>query len=115
MKAPWLLLLAFLGTHPAAVQQPAPYTYQGTVQAVRPRTRELDLLTGVGQVMRVIHMRVVPATTLVAGDRTMTLAEVIPGDIVRVDCRLADSGLVADRIERIGHLGPGGAPEPRRP
>ncbi len=109
LAATWLIVLA-TPNHPgaAAAQQAAtpPYTYQGTVQAVRPRPGELDLLTGVGEALRIVRLRVVPATQISSAGQTVRLAQLEPGDIIRTVCRQTDTGLVADQIEKLGHQGP---------
>ncbi len=117
LAAAWFMVLAAPSLPgAAAAQQPAPppppYTYQGTVQAVRPKPGELDLLTGVGEALRIVHLRVVPATQIVSAGQPIRLAQLEPGDIVRTVCRQTDAGLVADQIEKLGHQGPPGEQDP---
>ena len=93
-----LLLLPLLASAaadrraPAATQAAATYTYQGTVHTVDPKTSSLDLITGVGMALRLVHMRALPATPL---------PDLKPGDVVRVDCHRTAAGLVADRIQKL--------------
>jgi len=82
-----------------AAQRELPYTYQGTVHAVKARTGSLDILTGVGHAMRIVRMRTLPTTMIASEGGTISLGDLAPGDVVRADCRLTDAGLVADRIE----------------
>jgi len=82
----------------ASAQAEEPHTYRGTVHAVQPGA--LDLVTGVGYALRVVHIRT-PQTTVVArGGVSLHVSELKPGDVVRADCRLTDTGLVAERIEQ---------------
>lgn len=105
----FLTFLAFLGlTHLSAAQQQVPPTYppsyQGTVQAVRRQAGEVDLLTGVGEALRVLHLRVIPATLISSGGGSATVADILPGDLIRVECHQTPGGLVADRIEKLGRI-----------
>lgn len=77
-----------------AAQPAASYTYQGTIHAFTANTGSLDLITGVGMALRIVHVTVAPAAGL-AG------LEFKPGDVVRMECHRTDTGLVADRIERV--------------
>jgi hypothetical protein len=81
----------------AAAQQQLPYTYHGTVRAVKAGT--MDLITGVGYALRVVHMRTLSTTSVTNAGALVKLGDVQPGDIVRADCRMTDRGLIADRIE----------------
>lgn len=115
---PWLIAGLTLGfSHPpSSASRQAAYTYQGTVQAVRPRSGELDLLTGVGHALRVVRLRAVAATDMSSAGQKITLAQVQVGDIVRAECHQTDAGLVADRIEKLGRFGAEpGAPGGRSP
>ena len=94
-----IVLLPALTLAPAdgraqGAQPAASYTYQGTVHAFTANTRSLDLITGVGMALRIVHVTVAPAAG-VAG------LEFKPGDVVRMECHRTDTGLVADRIERV--------------
>lgn len=104
-------LLAFLAaTQLGAAQQPPPPryppSYQGTVQSVRPSAGEVDLLTGVGEALRVLRLRVVPATQITSGGGVATLADILPGDLIRADCHHTPQGLIADRIEKLERARP---------
>jgi hypothetical protein len=81
----------------APAQQDVPYVYQGTVQAVQGGA--VDLITGVGHALRLVHMRTLPTTEIATANGAASLSVLRPGDIVRADCRKTDAGLVADRIE----------------
>ena len=93
------LLSSLLAQAPSS-PQPAAYTYQGTVQAVQPKTASFDLIIGVGFALRVVHMRTLPATQFARGGARMSLADLKPGDVVRAECRMTATGLVADRVEK---------------
>jgi hypothetical protein len=89
-------------------QQPAPpqdttqlYVYTGTVHAVQSQTGSLDLITGMGHALRLVHIRTLPATQTMSGVATIRFADLAPGDKLRADCRMTPSGLIADRIEKL--------------
>jgi hypothetical protein len=92
---------------PSAAQQPAAYVYNGTVQTVRSDPGTVDVITGVGEALRMVHMNVVSTTTIEAAGRRLTLGELKPGDVIHAECRLTAQGMVADKIERVP---PGGSP-----
>ncbi len=82
----------------ATAQAEEPHTYRGTVYKVQ--AGALDLVTGVGYALRLVHIRT-PETTVVAhGGAALHVGELKPGDVVQADCRLTDTGLVAERIEQ---------------
>ena len=83
--------------------QPAgSYTYQGTVRVFTANTGSLDLITGVGMALRIVHVTVAPAAHAGGGTAAgLAGVEFKPGDVVRVECHRTDTGLVADRIERV--------------
>ena len=99
-----VLLLLLLARAPASLP-PATYTYQGTVQAVQPRTASLDIVTGVGFALRLVHIRTLPATQFASAGATLSFAGLKPGDVVRAECHMTDAGPVADRIEKLGPQG----------
>src|SRR2546427_317179 len=90
---------AALPAPPAALpaQGELPYPYQGTVHAVR--AGALALTPGVGEALRLVHMRPHPATAVVGEGAGLALGDLQPGDVVRADCRMTATGLVVDRIE----------------
>jgi hypothetical protein len=94
------LLSSLLAQAPSS-PQPAAYTYLGTVQAVQPKTASFDLVVGVGYALRVVHMRTLPVTQFAGGGARMSLADLKPGDVVRAECRMTATGLVADRVEKV--------------
>jgi hypothetical protein len=81
--------------------QPAAYTYRGTVQAVQPKTASFDLVIGVGFALRVVHMRTSPVTEFASGGVRLSLTDLKPNDVVRAECRMTATGLVADRVEKV--------------
>src|SRR5881409_3284235 len=89
------VLLAPAAALPA--QRELPYTYHGTVHAVKSGT--VDLIIGVGEAVRLVHMRTQPATAVFGEGAAIALGDLQPGDVVRADCRLTATGLVADKIE----------------
>jgi hypothetical protein len=99
-----VVLSSLLAQAPSSLQ-PAPYTYQGTVQAVDPKTASFDLVIGVGYALRVVHMRTSPVTKFVGDGAKLSLADLKPGNIVRAECRMTPTGLVADRVEKVDRSG----------
>ena len=99
---PALTLAPADGRAQGAAQPAGSYTYQGTIRAFTANTASLDLITGVGMALRIVHVTVAPAAHA-PGDTAASLAgvEFKPGDVVRVECHRTDTGLVADRIERV--------------
>jgi len=93
-----LLPLALDGARP---QQQAPYTYHGTIQAVQPKPGSLDLITGVGMALRLVHMRTTSGTRIASGTASLALGDLKPGTVIRAECHPSDQGLVADRIEKV--------------
>ncbi|HKW40051.1 MAG TPA: hypothetical protein VJN39_02265 [Gemmatimonadales bacterium] len=85
----------------APTQAAASYTYQGTIHAVDARTGSLDLITGVGMALRLVHMTISPTTLLPSASGSLRVAALRPGDVVRAECRITPTGLVASRIEKI--------------
>ena len=95
--------------HPRGLDpaQAAPsYTYFGTIHAVNARAASLDVITGVGMALRLVHMTTQPTTLFAGAGASLRLGNLRPGDIVRAECRTTPTGLVASRIEKIA------APEP---
>jgi hypothetical protein len=101
-----LLLLLTLNPPPT----PPAVTYQGTVQAIQTHPAGIDLLTGVGFALRVVHMRTVPTTTADSAGITIPMTHVKAGDVVRVDCSTSPTGLVADHVAKLGLQGSRGTP-----
>ena len=95
-----VLLSSLLAQAPSSPQAAA-YTYQGTVQAVQPKTASFDLVIGVGYALRVVHMRTSPLTEFASDGARLSLTDLKPGDVVRVECRMTATGLVADRVEKV--------------
>jgi hypothetical protein len=98
------LLLNSATTRPARQQpaaQVAPYTYQGTVQAVQPGDRSLALITGVGLALKLVYIKAAPAARIENAGTAISLGDLKRGDVVRAECRRTEAGLVADRIEKL--------------
>jgi hypothetical protein len=95
-----VLLSALLVQAPFSAQRTT-YTYQGTVQAVHPKTASFDLVVGVGYALRVVQMHTSPVTQFASNGAKMSLADLKPGDIVRAECRMTATGLVADRVAKV--------------
>jgi hypothetical protein len=88
---------------PPATQPATSYTYVGTVHAVNAQTGTLDLITGVGMSLRLVHMTAGPAVRTSSPTVGVHIADVKAGDAVRVECRRTGTppGLVVNRIEKI--------------
>ncbi len=103
-----VLLLSLVSHAPSAPTTTA-YVVQGTVQAVQPSTRSLSIITGVGFALQLVHIRTVPETQFTSDSVTVALSDIKVGDIVRAECRMMDTVLVADRVEKLRVAG--AAPE----
>src|SRR5436305_12612588 len=80
-----------------SAQRELPYTYQGTVHAGT--AGAADLITGVGEALRLVHMRTQPTTAVVGEGASLALAEPQPGDVVPAECRMTATRPVADNAE----------------
>ncbi len=106
------LLSAVLSVAPLVLpaQQPTvPHdSVRGAVHAVDVRARSVDVMTGVGLALRVVHLQVpatVPITSRESGQREpIKLAELKPGDVIRVSFGSRPTGFVAYTIERVGRM-----------
>ena len=79
-----LLVLASTLIAVAVGRQPEHPSVQGTVHAIRPQSGSLDLVTGVGMALRIVHVAAPTTARLApAGAQLSTLQR---GDIVRVQC-----------------------------
>src|SRR5437764_12573906 len=79
-----------------SAQRELPYTYQGTAHAVK--AGAVDLITGVGEALRLLHMRTQPTTAVVGEGASLALGDLQPGDAVRADRRMTATGPVVDKI-----------------
>jgi hypothetical protein len=82
------------------LQQLAAYTYDGTVHTVRTAPGTLDLITGVGPALRMVHITVPSSATIESDGRRVSLADLKPGDVIHAECRLTDQGMVAEKIRK---------------
>jgi hypothetical protein len=99
-----VLLLSLVSQTPSVPPTTA-YAIQGTVQAVHPSTRSLSIITGVGFALQLVHIRTVPETQIISDSVTVALSDIKVGDIVRAECRMMDTVLVADRVEKLTAAG----------
>jgi len=106
------LLVAFWGAASVGrmAPQPTTYVYRGTVRAVEPKAGSLELITGVGFALRVARIQITAATRVASAGATVTLGQLVPGDIVRARCRLVNNRVVADTVEKVSLPAPGRAP-----
>src|SRR2546423_9097091 len=96
-RAAALAAVLLAPTAALSAQRELPYTYQGTVHAVK--AGALDLITGAGAALRLVHMRTQPATAAVGEGAGLAPGDLHPRHGVRADCSMTATGLVADRIE----------------
>ena len=92
---------------PAAAQQAPHDSVRGAVRVVNVRGRAVEITTGVGHAVRVVRLQIVAETQLTAGGTTLPLAQLQPGDIVRVSYGARPSGYIAYAIERVGTMATG--------
>src|SRR6266480_5254855 len=95
-----LLVLASTLLAVAGERTPATPSVQGTIYAIQPKSGSLDLVTGVGMALRVVHVTA-PASARLA-PAGIPLSALKRGDIVRVQCHWSGKQLVADRIDKVG-------------
>ena len=103
----------------AAAQQPTAPTaapassvphdsVRGAIRAIDVRARTLEVTSGVGYALRVVHLQVpasVPITNREGGQRApIGLAALKLGDVIRVKFGGPAAGLVAYTIERLGRM-----------
>ena len=114
-----LSLASFIVPCVLAAQQPASVPHdsvRGAIRAVDVRARTLDVTTGVGLALRVVRLQV-PATVPItdrkgAQGAPIKLAELKPGDVIRVAFGGRPTGFVAYTIERVGRMEAGVEPVP---
>ncbi|HYQ96304.1 MAG TPA: hypothetical protein VER38_04785 [Candidatus Eisenbacteria bacterium] len=100
-SAAFLLLFAFALLPARAQQQPASVPIQGTVYSLKTKPASLDLLTGVGMALRLMHITTPPSARIESVGAAAPLSALKRGDIVRVQCHWSGKELVADRIEKV--------------
>jgi len=95
-----------------AAQQVAPTaphdSVRGAIRAVDTSARTLEVTAGVGFAIRVVRLQVPPAVPITDRKGTqgapINLAELKPGDVIRVSFGSRPTGFVAYTIERIGSM-----------
>lgn len=98
---------------PVAAQQtpapaPAPHdSLRGAVRSVNVRGRAVEVTTGVGYALRVVRLQIGVDTRVLAAGAALPLAQLQPGDIVRVSYGARPTGYVAYTIERVGRMATG--------
>ena len=87
----------------ATAQQPAApaHNVQGAVRVVDVRGRALEVTTGVGMALRVVRLQVPADVRVTAAGAAVPLAQLQPGDLVRVSYGSRPGGYVAYTIERL--------------
>jgi hypothetical protein len=93
----------------AAQQTTVPHdSVQGAVRTVDVRARSVEVTSGVGYAIRVVRLQVpaaVPITDRKGGQGApINLAELKPGDVIRVSFGGRQTGFVAYTIERVGRM-----------
>lgn len=93
--------------------QQVPTTYhdslKGAVRVVDVPGRALEVTTGVGMALRLVRLQVSADTRVTAAGAALPLAQLQPGDVVRVSygTRPGGGGYVAYTIERVGRMATG--------
>jgi len=107
-----LLSLLLLGlVAPTILAAQAPDTVQGMVRRVDAPAGTFDVITGVSTALWLVPLRAGTAAYISADGSSLALADLRPGDIVRVQYRATPQGNVCDKVERVGRMdnGPGDA------
>ena len=115
-----LSFAALVAPFALAAQQSPPTTphdsVRGAIRAVDARAHTLEVTTGVGFALRVVRLQVpvtVPITDRKSGQGApLKLAELKPGDVIRVAFGGRPTGFVAYTIERVGRMDVGVEPAP---
>lgn len=108
MHRPALLSVLVLIAPAAARAQQTPHdSVRGAVRAIDPRTRTLEITTGVGLALRVVRLQVPAAVPVTAPTGALALGDLKPGDVVRATFGVRTGGFVAYTIERVGRMGDG--------
>src|SRR5947199_8628826 len=89
-RAAAVVAVSLLAAAAAPAGADEPQTYRGTVYAVQ--LGGLDLLTGVGYALRVVHI-LTPETSVVRRGGSMLVSDVITGVIIQYDTHLHDDVL----------------------
>ena len=120
-RVPFSLALGFItfsiGSASAAPPSPAATpaapspsaTLTATVQSVDAPARALQLVTGVGYALRVVKLSWKEAPTMKAAAAGAGMAQIKPGDLVRVEYAKAPDGNVVKTIEILPRPVPPGA------
>jgi hypothetical protein len=102
-------------TYPGFAQPPSPAAGSGgpaltaTVRSVDARARTLELVTGVGHALRVVKLAFDERTEVKSAAGTASLAQLKPGDLIRVEYT-KDAGVnTAKTIEVLPRPDAGGA------
>ena len=103
--------------HAPPVTPTAPHdSVHGAIRAVDVRARTLDVTTGVGFALRVVHLQVPAGVSITdrqdAQPDSIGLAQLKPGDVVRATFGGRPTGFVAYAIERVGRMETGVDPTP---
>jgi hypothetical protein len=106
-----ILSFVFLAARPltgAAQQAPAAHdSLKGAIRVVDVSGRALEVTTGVGMALRVVRLQVSGATRVTAAGADLPLAQLQPGDVVRVSYGGQPGGYIAYAIERVGRMATG--------
>jgi hypothetical protein len=91
----------------AAAQQAPQDSIRGAVRIVNVQARTLEVTAGVGMALRVVRLQVPEGMPVATRGTALTLADLRPGDVVRVSYGVRPSGFVAYTIERVGRMDTG--------
>lgn len=81
---------------------PAPAdSLTATVAAVDTQARTLEVITGVGHALAAVRLEIPPACRIMVGGARRQLADLRPGDIVRIQYRKLGERDVAENIETV--------------
>ena len=97
-----LLLLGLVA--PSILAAQAPDTVQGMVRRVDAPAGTFDVITGVSTALWVVPLRAGTAAYISADGTALTLADLRPGDIVRVQYRATPQGNVCESVQRVGRM-----------
>ncbi|MGH7646468.1 MAG: hypothetical protein ACREMR_12900, partial [Gemmatimonadales bacterium] len=87
-----LLLFGLVALAPAGLAAQAPDTVHGMVRRVDAAAGTFDVITGVSTALRLVPLRAGTAAYISADGSPLALADLRPGDIVRVQYRATPQG-----------------------
>jgi hypothetical protein len=94
-----LLAMVFTGAFLVRPAVAAHETVTGTICRIEAQTGAIDLLTGVGHVVRIRRVFYSPDVKVISNRKEVGAAALALGVVCRVDCEMSSSGSAATAVE----------------